>query len=210
MRDFPFFDTEFGVASLVLKEIPYRGEAYITLRDSLEPEKLLAECVAFCRICGAEKIFATGASMPEGYPLHTILLEMRGPVRTDGACDHLFPVTESTVARWRQIYNERMRPVDNGATMETRDEARILSSGGAYFIHREGELLGIGWLEGSKLLAVAAVKPGAGERVLRTLMSAVPEETMTLEVASTNQRAIRFYERMGFLPVREISRWHSI
>ena len=41
MKDFPVFTTEYGVASLILKEIPYQGTAYITLQDSLEPEKLL-------------------------------------------------------------------------------------------------------------------------------------------------------------------------
>ena len=60
MKDFPMFDTEFGIASLVLKEIPYKGEAYILLREVWDAEQLLAECVSFCRMAGAEKIFATG------------------------------------------------------------------------------------------------------------------------------------------------------
>ena len=60
MKDFPMFTTEYGVASLVLREIPYRGEAYITIQDSLEPEKLLEECISFCRICGAEAVYAKG------------------------------------------------------------------------------------------------------------------------------------------------------
>jgi hypothetical protein len=60
MRDFPVFNTEYGVASLVLKEIPYQGVAYIVVRDTLEPEKLLKECVDFCRVCGAEAVYATG------------------------------------------------------------------------------------------------------------------------------------------------------
>ena len=37
MRDFPFFTTEYGVSSLVLKEIPYRSEAYIRILDA-QPE----------------------------------------------------------------------------------------------------------------------------------------------------------------------------
>ena len=37
MRDFPVFATDFGVSSLVLKEIPYREEAYITIQD-LQPD----------------------------------------------------------------------------------------------------------------------------------------------------------------------------
>ena len=72
---------------------------------------------------------------------------------------------------------------------------------GAYFVHRDGELLGIGWLDDCKLLAVAAVKSGAGEVVMHTLMSLVEEDQMTLEVASTNTRAIRLYEKLGFQQV---------
>ena len=67
MKDFPFFTTEYGVASLVLKEIPYKGEAYITLRDAQpgQEAELLAECVSFCRMAGAEKILAAGHSVLE-------------------------------------------------------------------------------------------------------------------------------------------------
>ena len=45
MKDFPMFTTENGVASLVLREIPTRGDAYITVLSSEEPEKLLEECM---------------------------------------------------------------------------------------------------------------------------------------------------------------------
>jgi ribosomal protein S18 acetylase RimI-like enzyme len=33
---------------------------------------------------------------------------------------------------------------------------------------------------------------------------------MTLEVASTNTRAIALYEKLGFLKTREITRWHRV
>ena len=33
---------------------------------------------------------------------------------------------------------------------------------------------------------------------------------MTLEVASTNTKAISLYERMGLLKVEELSRWHRV
>ena len=39
MRNIPVFTTEFGVASLILKEIPYKGTAYVRLQSSLYPEK---------------------------------------------------------------------------------------------------------------------------------------------------------------------------
>ena len=43
MKDIPVFDTPYGVASLFLREIPYRGRAYIKIQSALEPEKLLEE-----------------------------------------------------------------------------------------------------------------------------------------------------------------------
>ena len=64
------FDTEFGIASLVLKEIPYKGIAYIILREVWDPEGLLMECVSFCRMVGAERVYATGHEALSQYPLY--------------------------------------------------------------------------------------------------------------------------------------------
>ena len=205
------FDTEFGIASLVLKEIPYKGEAYILLREVWDPENLLKECVSFCRMCGAEAIYATGHEILEQYPWHTTMLEMRGEATVDtDALESLFPVTEATVAHWREIHNEKLRSVPNSATMTTKDEKEILESGGAYFVHREGDLLGIGWLKDTELWVVASTKPGMGWRVMNTLMSLVEGAQVELQVASTNEKAIRLYEKMGFIKTKEISRWHKI
>ena len=211
MKDFPVFTTEYGAASLVLKEIPYKQTAYITILDSLEPEALLAECVSFCRVCGAERIYAAGHAQLERFPLHTAVWELRGEAEPDPELvAHLFPVTEQTVTRWRTIYNERMRGVDNAATLEARDEKEILASGGAYFVHQDGETLGIGWISGGELLAVAAVKPGAGARVMHTLLSMMPGQPLKLQVASTNQRALRLYEKLGFIRTRSVRGWYRV
>jgi hypothetical protein len=205
------FDTEYGIASLVLKEIPYKGIAYIILREVWDAEKLLTECVSFCRMCGAETICASGHGIVEQYPLYTAILEMRGEATVDRASlKSLFPVTEATVSRWREIYNEKMRPIDNAATLTAFDEKRIVQSGGAYFVHEDGELLGIGWLDDTELLAVASVKPGMGRIVMNALMSMVEGAQMRLEVASTNEKAIHLYEKLGFIGTKEISRWYRI
>lgn len=213
MLDFPIFTTDYGVSSLILKEIPYRKQAYICIRD-VQTEQFSAhldECVAFCKIAGAEYIFASGHPRLERYPLYTAVVKMRGRPEFDREdLGQLFPVTEQTVRRWRQIYNRAMADVDNAGTLESRDEKRILESGGAYFVHDGGLLLGIGWLEEDQLLAIAAVQRGAGTRVMQTIMSIHPEQTITLEVASTNARAIALYERLGFMPVEEISRWYRV
>lgn len=208
MKDIPIFPTEFGVASLALGEIPYRQTAYIRVQD-VQPgalNDLIKECAQFCRVAGAEHIFWTAEGVAQ--EPHCTVYEMRGQAWVDpDKLESLFPVTEATAKRWRQIFNERMAKVDHTATLTAFDEKRIVESGGAYFVHRDGELLGIGWLEDTKLLAIASVKAGAGERVAHTLMSMVEGATMRLEVASTNTKAIDLYERLGFLKTAQIIKW---
>lgn len=213
MKDFPFFATEFGVAGLELREIPYRGEAYIRIREVVPGKlgQLVEECAAFCRMAGAERVYAQGHPALVQWPLHTAMLEMRGTAWVDVqklAC--LFPVTEETASQWRQLCNEAMRNVDNAATLEARDEEDLLREPGAYFVHDNGQLLGIGWLKDGELRTVAAMQRGVGERVMHTMMSLAEGEPIRLEVASTNTRAIRLYERLGFVTVGEQSRWYVV
>ena len=211
MRDFPIFTTEFGVASLVLREIPYRSEAFITIQDSQEPEQLLQECVSFCRVCGAEKVYARGHEYVEQYPLHCTIYEMRGQTRVDECLvEHLWPVTEENIGSWRQMLNQRMAGVDNAGTLVKAGEKEILLSGGAYFVHHNGDLLGAGWIHEGELKLVAAFQPGAGKRVMHTLMSLVPDQQLRLDVVSTNERAIRLYEALGFVRTAELRRWYRV
>ena len=213
MKDFPVFTTDWGVSSLILREIPYRAEAYIHIQD-VQPEGFeehLKECAAFCRMAGADRVYATGSQLLQAYPEYMSVYEMRGMAWVDPEkMVNLFPVTEQTVGRWRSLMNERLRGVDNAATLTAFDEKKIVQSGGAYYIHRSGELLGLGWMEDTKLLLVAAVKPGAGETVMHSLMSLVEGADMTIEVASTNDRAIRLYEKLGFMKIREVVKWYKI
>ena len=213
MKDIPMFTTEFGVASLSLSEVPYRKEAYIRVRSVSDGKltDLLTECIGFCRAVGAETVYASESDELTGYPLKTAVLEMQGDALVDWQkVEHIFPVTEQTVSRWREITNSRMADVDCAMTLTAMDEKRIISSGGAYFIHHDGELLGTGWMEDEKLLMLCGVKPGVGERILHTLMSLSEGGRIRLEVASTNERAIRLYEKCGFLKVSELNRWYRV
>ncbi len=211
MKDIPVFDTEHGVSSLFLREIPYRGRAHIKIRSSQDPEKLLEECVAFCRMCGAEWIDASGHDYLTRYPLNATLYRMQrsreGLGETD-AC--LFPVTEENVKTWLDIYNARMSDVPNAAYMDSADGRELLHSGDGYFIHRDGKLLGIGKAAGDFIDTVIAVEQGMGETVVLALCSLLTEETVNLMVAGENTRAVRLYERMGFIKVKELSRWYRV
>ena len=211
MKDIPMFTTEYGIASLILGEIPYRQEAFIRIQTVVPGalENLLQECIGFCRACGAEKIYATGEEGLEKYPLHCGIYEMWGDA-PEGKLDNLWPVTEETMEQWRKIGNEKLGSIDNAATITSSVAKEILAEGGAYFVHEKGTLLGIGWVTGDTMRLLASVVPGAGPRVMRTLLSAAAQERIRLEVASTNKKAIQFYEKMGFLKTSELRRWYRV
>lgn len=211
MKDIPVFTTENGAASLILREIPYQQSAYIILRDTREPEKLTAECRDFCVACGAERVYATGHSVLENGGFHTAIRRMTCPAAaladTDAA---LWPVGEQTLDTWRQIYNEKVAKVPNGAWMTLEDGREMLKNGDGYFVHRGKTLLGIGRASGDTIEWVAAVQPGAGRDVVLALAHALTEETLTLTVASTNRKAVGLYESLGFVTTAELSRWYRL
>ena len=211
MKDLQLFTTEHGVATLILKEIPYQETAYIILRDSLEPMALARECADFCRACGAERIYATGSDALAEYPFYTAMWEMscfRACIPdTDAA---LWPVQEKTLARWQELYNQKVRKVPNGAWMTRSDGEKMLSDGDGYFVHRGNRLLGIGRAGADRIDWVASVVPGAGADVVKALAHAATEDTISLTVASANQKAVRLYEGLGFLRKGEISKWYQL
>lgn len=209
MRDFPFFDTQYGVASLTLREIPYRKIAYIKMLDTLEPEKLLSECRGFCTAVGAEYIYASGHEILEQYPLHATIVRM--------VCNReclLFgdaaavAVTEETADLWKKIYNEKMEHVPNAAYMDDAQARKLPGSG--YFVYKEDTLIGIGKLGEDSIEAVASLQPGAGAEVVSALVKCLTTQKVTLEVAAENTRAVALYERLGFTLVSVLSRWHHI
>lgn len=211
MKDIPMFTTENGVASLILKEIAYQQTAYVILRDSLEPEKLIEECAGFCRACGAERVYATGHPVLENRPFYTAMWEMTclsaALEDTDAA---LFPVQAQTLETWRHIYNEKVTRVPNGAWMSAADGKKMLEKGDGYFVHRGEMLLGIGRASGDVIDWVASVRPGAGRDVVLALAHAITEEKLTLTAASANEKAVTLYESLGFVRIKELSKWYQV
>lgn len=211
MKNIPVFTTEYGVAGLILREIPYRGDAYVRLHAVTDGEGLIEECRQFCRMAGAERVYAAGDGIPERYPLHTAVITMRCNKQilehTDAA---LWPVQQETLDYFRRIYNEKVLKVDNAAWMDDADCRQMLSRGDGYFVHRGDTLLGIGRVYDGQLLWAASVQPGAGTDVVKALCTALHTDFVSLDVADTNKKAIRLYESLGFIPVCEKSRWYKI
>lgn len=210
MRNIPVFTTENGVASLTLKEIPYRGTAYIKIQDASEPVAFLKECCDFCRGLGATKIVASGNDLDK-YPLHTSVCTMQreraGVPVTDVI---LVPVQKESLEHWRQIYNQRMETVANSSYMTAFDGEKMLQEKNGYFAYKNDELIGIGMASDSKVYAIVSLVPGAGQDVLAALNSVLEGPMIEVEVATANIPAMRLYTRLGFLQVAELSRWYRI
>ena len=211
MKNIPMFTTENGVASLILQEIPYRREAYVHIRCTAAPELLFRECFDFCKMAGAEKIYFTGHPLLEThYPFHTSVLRLRRALPENRESGCLFPVQRETLEKFREIYNRRMATVDNAATLTLSGAEEMLKRGNGYFVHDGKTLLGIGMASGGRIDCVIAEVRGAGQRVMETLFHALSQDSVELEVASTNVPAMALYERMGFVCVEEKSRWYGI
>lgn len=211
MRDLPFFTTEHGVASLTLNQIPYTKSAYIRIQNGSEPEELLSECIDFCKAVGAERIFATGDSCCEQYPKYTDIVKMTASVSAVGdTTASLFPVTEQTVEKWREIYNQKIVSVPNAAYMTIYKANEYWKQGSMYFVHRDGLLLGIGLVKENELSWVASVHSGSGPDIVRALCHAITADTVTLEVASANKKAMQLYKQLGFIATALVSSWYQI
>ena len=211
MQDFPVFATENGVGSLILKEIPYGGVAYIHIRDCAEPKLFLQECVDFCKTAGAQKIYAKGHAILQDRPVHTAIWQMR--VQRDGVPQSdamLFPVTERTMEKWRGIYNEKMRNVANSAYISFMEMKQLVKKGECYFVHQDGQLIGLGMASEDRIEAVISVTPGGGSQVVSALCEIMTADTITLEVASVNEKAVALYTSMGFIKSQELAVWHQI
>ena len=212
MRDIPVFTTENGAASLVLHDVQGRGDAYVRIQASLDPAALAEECASFCAVCGAKAVYAAGAEELENlFPLHAVVYSMRGLRETLPQTDAaLWPVLPENAMRWREIYNTAMAGIDCASYLTASEAEKLAESAGAYFVHRGEQLLGIGKISDNCLEAVVSMQYGAGWEVVSALCSTVDSEDIRLEVASTNEKAIRLYRRLGFCLTGEIARWYKI
>lgn len=211
MRDFPVFDTMNGVGSLILKEIPYGQTAYIRIESASAPEAFLQECVEFCRVAGAEHIYATGHAVLHTYPEYTAIWKMTADKNSLPNTDaFLFPVTEQTAEHWQEIYNNKMKAVPCSAHMTQKNMQQLLGQGGGYFVHRNGMLIGIGKVCGNELEAVISMAKGEGSSVVAAMAHAITEDVITLQVASRNHKAVALYERLGFLKTEERTKWFTV
>lgn len=201
MKDIPIFTATNGIASLVLQEIPYRREAFVQIRGIFtQLPFLLRECAAFCRMAGAERIFASGAEDFSAYPLHARLMERTiSKTKLPSVAAQAIPTQD---AEWLNLYREAFRHVPVARTLKTMEHC--------YWIEEAGERIGLGQIHEGYLYSVAALQTGAGERCVCALAAADAAPEIHLLCAMENQPAMKLYDRLGFShgPIKES--WYEI
>ena len=190
MKDFPIFPCSDGVASLILNEIPHRGEAYILIRSVFgSPERLLRECGDFCRGAGAEKIYVSGEADLSLLPVYARLTERSLEKALLPQTSARAELTEDP--EWTALYNQSFRQVHAAKTYEKTPE-------NAYFIYDGSERIGLGQLIDDELAAVASLKKGYGQDCVCALAEKICQKRVKLLCAEENLPASRLYDRLGF------------
>lgn len=211
VRDLPLFQTPYGIAGLVLREVPYQKTAYVHIQATDAPKQLLEECIGFCRAVGAEQVYAKGHLYLQQFPLHTTIMKMTCPKHILSGTDaYLVPVIQDTLEQWRQIYLKKISSVPNAAWMSKKDAEEMLSRREGYFIYKDGRLLGIGQLKVNEIAWLASVEKGAGADVVCALAAQVAAEEINLCVSADNTKAMSLYQRLGFVVTEELSSWYKI
>ena len=201
MKDFPLFPCSNGMASLILCEIPHRGDAYIFIRSlhgSLTG--LLQECGNFCRTAGAENIYVCGECDLSHLPVYAHLTERSLPKSQLPQSSARAELTEAP--QWAELYNRRFRTVQSAKTY-------LRTPRNAYFIYDGEERIGLGQLIDDELAAVASLQKGRGRDCVCALSREIRQEQIKLLCAEENLPATKLYDSMGFSRDRILRIWYS-
>ncbi len=204
---------------MILREIPISGKAFFLLRTVLpgKEKNLVAECASFCRMCGAEEIFASWSNgdLPFLSPAYDIyLLHVAKSALPQGKPVHLTPMTPENDAIYQRIYNRCFSPVSHAASYDRGQIARIYREGQRAFLalDENERPYGIGELHGDEMAAIAVLPNhrGKGTDLAISLLNLCPGEDLTVTVASDNNAAMHLYEKLGFHLSGIESKWFRV
>lgn len=204
MKDIPIFTSSGGIATLILREIPIKGEGYVLLRSVFTTtDALLRECADFCVAAGAERVFVSGQEGLSHLPVYACLIERTLPRNQIPPTEAIaVPIQSEDADRWASQYNEKFRTVPSAQSCRKPENA--------YDIYLHGKHIGIGQIHDSKLDSVAALEPHMGQACVSALAAQCKGETLHLLCAVENLPAMKLYDRMGFSvgPIKEC--WYQV
>ena len=200
MNDLPFFTAPDGMASLILREIPRQGTAYVVVRCVFgSQEGLLRDCDSFCRSAGAIEILYSGNADFSGFSVAACLTERALP--RECLPETAAAAVETKDSRWAELYNECFAAVPAARTYNAVPE-------GAYFVYDGKTLIGLGQVCGDEIAAVASLQKGRGRDCLCALAAKVEGSTVRLLCAEENLPAVRLYDSLGFSRGAVRERWY--
>lgn len=217
MRNIPMFTAANGMASLILREIPYSGRAYVMVRSvwNGRTEALLRECAEFCRAAGANEVLASDGKndLPAEHAYDILRLtveraslpELEHPVELE-------PVSAENGSAYLEIYNACFRGVPGAASYDKKDLQRLMEQGSGFLGKRDGAYAGVVELDPDGIAGIAVLPRyrGLGHDLALTALQRVRQETLCLKVADTNRRAMALYRRLGFGNDTLVSHWWRI
>lgn len=219
MNNIPVFTAQGGTATLILREIPMSEKAYILLRTVLPgmEEALVSECASFCRMCGANRVFAAWedgdlSCFPHAYDIYALHVEKSA--LPEGKPVTLTPMTPDNDAIYQRIYNRCFLRVSHALSYDRGQIARIYREHQRAFLalDENGKPYGIGELHGDELAAIGVLPKyrGRGTDLAVSLLKLCPGEDLKVTVASDNAAAMHMYEKLGFHLSGVESRWYRV
>ena len=216
MKDIPMFTGTHGLASLVLKEITVSGRAYVVVRAiwNGQTEAFLQECLSFCRAVGAEQVYASYGSeeLPAVHAYDMIAMELEKEKLPTGDPVELEPLTPENRQAFLDIYNTCFREMAGASTYGKEDLNRLFDTDCAFLAKKEGKYAAIAEISENGLESIAVLPEfrGLGYDLALAVLPMVPRKTVRLKVASTNEKALALYTRLGFERKEPLSRWYCL
>lgn len=217
MKDIPIFTGQFGIATLILREIPHQGGAYVMVRSAKEGhlQAFLEECRTFCVLAGAQWVLATADEPLDFLPHVHDMLELRCPrsqLPPPVKPVDTVPLTAENGEEFLRCHRQLFRTIPNAATYTQADLQRILEQDQACLAMVRGQTAGIAQWNDGELCAIGVLPEyrGLGHRLALTVFQRMTAETVTLRVSSSNAPALRLYQKLGFDRSRVLSRWYAL
>ena len=213
MQNIPMFTGVHGMATLILKEIPISGLAYVLVRSVWKDDLagLLAECRDFCRAAGAEAVYGSWETrdLPAAHAydvLEQTMARDRLPPPPEPLA--LTPLTARNGPDYLAVYNRCFGKLPGHASYGPKDIQRLQGKNLAFLVYRDGVPAAVAELGENKLegLGVLPEFHGLGWPLALTALARLPGPVLSLRVVSTNERALALYRRIGFGGARVVSR----
>lgn len=218
MNNIPLFLAQGGTATLILREIPISGKAYILLR-TVQPgclHQLLEECRDFCLQWGAKHCFAAreGEALPLPHAYDILKMTVRKELLPPSPGMELLPLCPENEKDYVRIYNRCFLHVSHAGSYDRKQIQRIYAQNQQAFLAADhcGTIFGLGELHGNELSAVCVLPEhrGKGMPLTLELLSRCPGPELSLTVASDNEKALRLYEKLGFTISETESSWFEV